>query len=133
MLSLYSTQLYPWTEQINTLIDRSLIPFILIGDFNAHDPVWGSNMQQIIGKNIKDLLNQEGLCISYDGSDTYLHPGNGSYSAIDLTICDPSLLLDFSWNVHDDLCGSNQFAIILENLFPSSSGKPARYKFETSS
>jgi hypothetical protein len=26
--------------------------------------------------------------------------GNGSYSAIDLTVTDPSLLLDFSWKVH---------------------------------
>jgi hypothetical protein len=30
----------------------------------------------------------------------YLHPGNGSYSAIDLTVTDPSLLLDF--------CSSNK-------------------------
>jgi hypothetical protein len=50
------------------------------------------------------------------GSDTYLHPGNGSYSAIDLTVTDPSLHLDFSWKVHDDLCGSDHFPIVLESL-----------------
>ena len=42
-----------------------------------------------------------------DVMDTYLHPRNGSYSAIDLPVCDPSLLLDFSWSVDDDLCGSD--------------------------
>jgi hypothetical protein len=31
--------------------------------------------------------------------------GIGSYSAIDLIVAGPSLLLDFSWKVHDDLCG----------------------------
>jgi len=40
------------------------------------------------------------LCIFNDGTDTYLSPGNGFYSAIDLTVTDPSLLLDFSWKVH---------------------------------
>jgi hypothetical protein len=30
------------------------------------------------GKKLEDFLSQEGLCISNDGTDTYLHPGNGS-------------------------------------------------------
>ena len=55
--------------------------------------------------------------------------GNDSYSAIDLTIRNHSLLPDFSWKVHDDLCGRDCFPIILENLFPSSSEKPVRFKF----
>ena len=117
-------------NKLKMLIDQLPSPFLLMGDFNAHNPIWGSNMQNNKGKTIEDLLNQEGLCIFNDGSDTYLHPGNGSYSAIDLSICDPSLLLDFSWKVHDDLCGSDHFPIILENLFPSPSEKPARYKFD---
>ena len=59
-----------------------------MGDFNAHNPIWGSRVQNNKGKIVEDILNQEGLCIFSDGSDTYLHPGNGSYSAIDLTLCD---------------------------------------------
>jgi hypothetical protein len=47
------------------------------------------------GKKLEDFISQEGLCIFNDGTDTYLHPGNGSYSAIDLAVTDPSLLLDF--------------------------------------
>jgi hypothetical protein len=68
------------------------------------------------GKKLEDFISQEGLCIFNDGTDTYLHPGNGSYSAIDFTVTDLSLLLDFSWKVHDDLCGSDHFPIILESL-----------------
>jgi hypothetical protein len=37
-------------------------------------------------------------------------------SAIDLTVADPSLLLDFSWRVHDDLCGGDHFPTVLESL-----------------
>ena len=48
-------------------------------------------------------------------SNTYLHPATGTYSAIDLSICDPSLFLDYNWKVHDDTCGSDHFPILLEN------------------
>jgi hypothetical protein len=49
-----------------------------------------------------------------DGSNTYLHPGTGTYTAIDLTLTDTDLLTDFSWSVGDDLCGSDHFPIVLE-------------------
>ena len=70
-------------------------------NFNGHSPLWGSKTTTDKGKKLEDFLSQEGLCIFNDGTDTYLHPGNGSYSAVDLTVTDPSLL-DFSWKVHDD-------------------------------
>ena len=98
------------------LADQLSTPFIIMGDFNGHNPLWGSKTTTDKGKKLEDFLSQEGLCIFNDGTDTYLHPGNGSYSAIDLTVTDPSLLLDFSWKVHDDLCGSDHFPIILERL-----------------
>jgi hypothetical protein len=53
--------------------------------------------------------------------------GNGSYSAIDLTVTDPSLLLDFSWKVHDELCGNDHFPIILESLNSTVGERPTRY------
>ena len=80
------------------------------------------------GKELENFLSQEGLCIFNDGTDTYLHPGNGSYSAID--VADPYLLLDFSWKVHDDLWGSHHFPIILESLNSTMGEKPTRYQFD---
>jgi hypothetical protein len=56
-----------------------------MGDFNGHNPLWGSKTTTDKGKKLEDFICQEGLCIFNDGTDTYLHPGNGSYSAIDLT------------------------------------------------
>jgi len=70
-------------------------------------------------------------CVSFNnGTDIYLHPGNGSYSAIDLIVADPSLLLEFSWKVHDDLCGNDHFPIILESLNSTVGERPTRYKFD---
>lgn len=33
------------------------------------------------------------LLLLNDGSHTYLHPGHATFSAIDLTICEPELLI----------------------------------------
>ena len=51
----------------------------------------------------------------YNKSNTYLHPAMGTYSAIDLTICDPNLFLDYNRKVHDDTCRSDHIPILLEN------------------
>ena len=103
---------------------------MIMGDFNAHNPLWGSKNLNVKGKRIENFLSQEGLCIFNDGSETFLHSGYGTYSCIDLTICDPSLFLDFSWRVHDDLCGSDHFPIIVENLFASAQEGVPRWKVE---
>ena len=53
------------------------------------------------------------LCILNDGSVTYIHHATGSSSALDLSVCSPSLVLDYEWNTHDDMCGSDHFPVIL--------------------
>ena len=60
-------------------------------------------------------------------SYTYLHPGTGTYSAIDLTLADASIFLDYSWKVHDDTRGSDNFPIILENSGPELDDKIHRW------
>ena len=86
-----------------------------MGDFNGDNPFWGSKNNDK-GNKLDNFLSQEGLCIFNDGTDAYLHHMHGSYQAIDLTVTDLSLLLDFSLKVHDDLSGSDQFPIILKCL-----------------
>ena len=43
---------------------------------------------------------------------SYLHPATGHLSSLDLSLCHPSLFLDFDWSVYADQCGSDQFPII---------------------
>ena len=89
---------------------------MIMGDFNANYPLWGSDKVTDKGKIV--VLSNINLCILNDGSNTYLNPGNGSYSPIDLTMVDPSLLLDLHWSVHDDFCSSDHFPIIFEGIDP---------------
>ena len=53
------------------------------------------------------------LCILNDGSITSIHPATGSSSALDLSVCSPSLVLDYEWSTHDDLYGSDHFPVVL--------------------
>ena len=65
-----------------------------MGDFNSHNEIWGSKKTGK-GKLIESLLNKHQLCIYNNRTNTYLHPATGTYSVIDLTICDPNLFLDY--------------------------------------
>ena len=62
---------------------------------------------------LEDLFSEMDLCILNDGTSTYIHLATGSTSALDLSICGPSLVLDYEWTIHEDLCGSDHFPVIL--------------------
>ena len=113
--------------QLKNLAGQLPTPFIIMGDFNGHSPLWGSKTATDKGKRLGDFLSQEGLCIFNDGAGTCLHPGSGSCSAVGLAVADPSLL-DFSWKIH--LCGSHHFPIVLESLRSAVGERPTRYKFD---
>ena len=51
-----------------------------------------------------------------DKSHTYLGSGKGALSSIDLSLCHPSLFLDFYWSVCEDQHGVIIFSIVLESI-----------------
>ena len=102
-------------------------PFIIMGDFNSHSNVWGCRDTDQKGRIIEDVINRNNLLLYNNKSYTYLHPGTGTYSAIDLTLADASIFLVYSWKVHDDTCGSDHFPIILENSGPELDDKIPRW------
>jgi len=105
-------------NELNNLYNQLPSPSIILGDFNAHNPIWGSAQMNNRGKIIEEFINTNNLCILNDGSNTYLHPGYGTYSVLDLSITDPSLLLDFKWKVLDDTHGSDHYPILLSYIRP---------------
>jgi len=88
-------------------------PVLLLGDFNAHNSVWGCVDTNAKCLELATFLLQSNLCPLNTTDITYIHPSTGSHSSIDLAICDPALFLDISWNVNDDLCESDHFPVIL--------------------
>ena len=52
-------------------------PFMIVGDFNAHNPVWESDKVTHKDKVVKDVLSNLNLSILNDGSNTW-YPGKGN-------------------------------------------------------
>ena len=94
-------------------------PVLLVGDFNAHHISWGNNRTTPKGIIIDNFINRNSLNIMNDGSSTFSHPGTGAQTAIDLSICHPSLFLDFKWRVSDELGENDHFPIFIDPLLPS--------------
>ena len=102
-------------SELDNLIEQLPRHFIIMGDFNSHNEIWRSMKTDKKGKIIEPLLNRHQLCIYNNRSNTYLHPATGTYSLIDLTICDPNLFLDYDWKVHHSTCGNDHFPILFQN------------------
>ena len=67
------------------------------------------------GKNLKTFISNNNLCIYNNKSLTYLCPISDSYSAIDLSLSNPSIFIDFFWKVMKDTYGSDHFPICWQN------------------
>ena len=109
-------------KDLQNVIDQLPSPFILMGNFNGHHTWWGCEDVNNRGQQLEDLI------LLNDKSHTYFHSASGSCTSIELTLCSPSLFLDFSWNVGPDPCGSDHFPILLENDGPPSLERVQRWK-----
>ena len=114
---------------LDDLISQLPQPFLLVGDFNAHNTIWGCTDTNRRGDQIENFMSVNSLSFLNDPSaKTYLHPASGSYSSIDLSFCSPVLLPDFSWRCLEDTCGSDHFPIILNENKPSVLDRPQKWK-----
>jgi len=118
------------TQELDKLVAQLPTPFILMGDFNSHNPLWGEDRCDVKGKRVEDFIHNNDLCLLNDGTKTYLHPGHGTYSAIDLTICSAEIFLDCTWRVWDDLCGSDHFPLITSFTKSDVQQRPSRWQLK---
>lgn len=111
---------------------RQLGPkFIITGDFNAHNPIWGSHKTDAKGNTIEELIDEHSLTIKNEHEPTHLASSNGRLTAIDVTLCTQQLADDFEWTVLDDLHGSDHFPIILNFTdLHENTGQRERFKID---
>ena len=53
------------TDLIN-LTEQMPSPFVLLGDFNGHSPVWGNESYNTRGQMLEDLFSEMDSCILHD-------------------------------------------------------------------
>ena len=50
-------------HELQALINQLPKPFLILGDFNAHHPLWGSSRQDSRGGVVERLLLSTGICL----------------------------------------------------------------------
>ncbi|MBJ5801028.1 hypothetical protein JGI39_23565, partial [Salmonella enterica subsp. enterica serovar Derby] len=52
------------------LVNQLPSPLLLLGDFNAHHPLWRGGSPDTMGRHVADLLSSRHLCMFNTGADT---------------------------------------------------------------
>ena len=113
------------------LIDQLPPPFLIVGDFNGHNPMWGSTISNNVGQIVEDILMSTDSSLLNTGEETHEHLQTGSSSCIDLCILSSALQASYEWQREDELFGSDHYPIIvkeIDNLIPIDLPKRFLYK-----
>lgn len=101
-------------NELNNLVNQFDQPFILLGDFNSHNTIWGSDKTDSRGNIVNSFLNENDLNILNNiNSHTHFSFAYKTFSHIDLSLISPSIAQYFDWNVCDDLHNSDHFPILI--------------------
>ena len=120
-------------KQLPNLLSHFQQPLLIMGDFNAHHPLWDDNVQEAdeAGKEIEKLmLDQNYCCLNTEDSHTYFSKTHNTFSSVDLSICSSCIIDLFEWNVLDDTYTSDHYPIIITLLDNNSSPQIPKYNFD---
>lgn len=118
----------------STFISQIRPPYMLLGDFNAHSPSWGSEITNRSGRNLLYFMDTYNLCILNDGSPTRFTAPQQRKSAVDLSLCSSSVITKCSWNILKDPLSSDHFPIMITFHHPTTSHSISinnSFKFQT--
>ena len=111
-LYLPPAQVFP-TDDFKALISQLPKPFLIMGDMNGRNPLWGDLINNQRGNHLCSIIESENLSVLNTGEPTHFHVQTGTLSAIDLSLCDASSIIDFNWRVVDDRYTSDHFPILI--------------------
>ncbi|GFW99908.1 putative RNA-directed DNA polymerase from transposon X-element [Trichonephila clavipes] len=101
---------------LNQLVAQLPAPFILLGDFNGHSPLWGHDDTNSRGRQIEQLISDHCLCLLNNDEKTYFHAPTRTFHSLDLAICSPVLLPLLKFEVDQDLHNSDHFPLLVSHV-----------------
>ncbi|GFX36919.1 hypothetical protein TNCV_1174211 [Trichonephila clavipes] len=101
---------------LNHLVRQLPAPFILLGDFNGHSPLWGHDVTNSRGRQIEQLISDHCLCLLNNDEKTYFHAPTRTFHSLDLAICSPTLLPMLNFEVANDLHNSDHFPLLVSHV-----------------
>lgn len=123
--------------ELKNLVRQLPKPFILVGDFNSHNPLWGSEKIDARGKAVESWLDDTDLVILNSNEPTHHNLSSGTFSCIDLSICSASISHMVEWTVENDLYDSDHFPLNIRlingsdsNRLPIAPVRPPNWNFK---
>lgn len=104
-----------------TIFDGLQTPFLVAGDINAHNQLWGSRRTDRRGELWNDIFDSMNLCLLNDGSPTFLRR-DFSTDVLDVSICSRDIARSSVWTTDVDGRGSDHLPIYI--TFDGCSPKP---------
>lgn len=101
-------------EDIAKIFDslRSFRKIVIGGDLNAHHYAWGNETTDKRGELLMNAINGSNLLLLNDGTRTFVPVQlNHRATAIDVTICTPTIYMDLTWRVLEFGIGSHHLAV----------------------
>lgn len=89
-------------------------PYIVCGDFNAHNTIWGSDHTDARGRSIENIMDKFDITLLNDGSPTFLR-GHDYSSCLDLTMCSREFAPGITWRTDTETRGSDHLPILVHH------------------
>ena len=116
-----------WTlTDIRSIFSQLTPPFLVLGDFNSHSPLWGSTRRDAGGFRLEQLLDDENIILLNTGAATYLNSRSNEFSCIDLSFASPSVASRMQWMVMDDMGDSDHFPIAITSAIERQMRPPSQ-------
>lgn len=119
-------------QDIQAIIDQLPTPFLIVGDLNSHNPLWGGSYSNNKGKIIQEILEENDLSIFNTKEHTHLSASHNSWSTIDLLFGTANLTPIINTFHHFDMSGSDHVPqlINLDMRDSSDNDPPDRWNFK---
>jgi len=85
LVNFYNPCLRLEMDKLDDIMDQVRLPVVWTGDFNAHNPLWGSRNIDVNGVLIEDFIDKNNLVLLNNGRLTGFQVNRGSLSCINLT------------------------------------------------
>ena len=104
------------SQDMQNLIDQLPKPFLILGDMNAHHPMWHDPRPvDDRGISLVDLITQNDIALLDRNKMTSMWKVDKTFSHIDLSLCSTELLSWFQWDVYDEPLNSDHFPVMLKS------------------
>ncbi|KAG5858980.1 hypothetical protein JTB14_027661 [Gonioctena quinquepunctata] len=86
-----------WTVHgIQNILNQLPKPSIIVGDWNAHSQLWGTQLRNTCGRRVETIIKDNQLFLLNNGEPTHFNMASNSFSSIDLSFVTPNIAPRFT-------------------------------------